>query len=59
MDKDTLRWKRIEKFLGIHEFIMNTLSTYIRNAIGHPDPTRTFTHQELRNSIELLIKLCR
>ena len=37
----------------------DTLSTYIRNAIDHPDPTRTFTQQELRNSIELLIKLCR
>lgn len=23
MDKDTLRWKQIEKFLEIHEFIMN------------------------------------
>ena len=37
----------------------DTLPTYIRNAIDHPDPTRTFTQQELRNSIELLIKLCR
>ena len=36
----------------------DTLPTYIRNAIDHPDPTRTFTQQELRNSIELLIKLC-
>ena len=37
----------------------DTLSTYIRNAIDHPDQTRTFTQQELRLSIELLIKLCR
>lgn len=37
----------------------NTLSTYIRNAIDHPDPTRTVTPEELRISIELLIKLCR
>lgn len=35
-----------------------TLPTYIRNAIDHPDPSRTFTSEELRNSIELLIKLC-
>lgn len=37
----------------------DTLPTYIRNAIDHPDPTRIFTQQELRTSIELLIKLCR
>lgn len=32
----------------------NTLSTYIRNAIDHPDPSRTFTQDELRVSIDLL-----
>lgn len=37
----------------------DTLSTLIRNAIHHPDPTRTYTEAELRTSIELLIKLCR
>jgi len=36
-----------------------TLSTFIRNAIDHPDPSRTFTESELRISIELLIELCR
>ncbi len=36
-----------------------TLPTYVRNAIDHPDPAHRFTEQELRNSIELLIKLCR
>lgn len=35
-----------------------TLPTYIRNAIDHPDPTRRFTPEELRKSIELLIQLC-
>jgi len=35
-----------------------TLSTFIRNAIHHPDPTRTFTEDELRRSIELLRRLC-
>ena len=35
-----------------------SLPTYIRNAIDHPDPSRTFTPEELRKSIELLIKLC-
>ena len=37
----------------------SSLSTYIRNAIDHPDPSRTFTEDELRCSIELLIELCR
>lgn len=37
----------------------DTLSTYIRNAIDHPDPTRPYTEAELRTSIELLIELCR
>lgn len=37
----------------------DTLSTYIRNAIDHPDPSKTYTESELRTSIELLIKLCR
>lgn len=36
-----------------------TLSTYIRNAIDHPDPAYRFTPEELRTSIELLINLCR
>ncbi|MGI9580822.1 AAA family ATPase [Chryseobacterium sp. RRHN12] len=34
-----------------------TLSTFIRNAIHHPDPARTYTERDLRISIELLIKL--
>lgn len=37
----------------------DTLPTYIRNAIDHPAPARIFTPDELRTSIELLIKLCR
>ena len=36
-----------------------TLTTFIRNAIDHPDPSRKFTSTELRTSIELLIELCR
>ena len=36
-----------------------SLSTYIRNTIDHPDPTHSFTQEELRTSIELLIELCR
>lgn len=37
----------------------NTLSTYIRNCIDHPNTTSVFTENELRISIELLIELCR
>ncbi len=37
----------------------DTLPTYIRNAIHHPDSGNTFTEDELRQSIELLIDLCR
>ncbi len=36
-----------------------TLPTYIRNAIDHPNPGREFTDDELRRSIELLIELCK
>ena len=36
-----------------------TLPTYIRNLINHPDPTRNYTQEELKSSIELLIALCR
>nr|MBR4281235.1 AAA family ATPase [Clostridia bacterium] len=36
-----------------------TLPTYIRNAIDHPDAHYTYTENELRLSIELLVKLCK
>lgn len=36
----------------------DTLPTYIRNAIDHPDG-RTYTHEELVTSIKLLIELCK
>lgn len=35
-----------------------TLPTYIRNAIDHPDNGNTFTDEELRISIKLLIEIC-
>ncbi len=35
----------------------NTLPTYIRNAIDHPDSGNRFTDDELRRSIEFLIQL--
>jgi predicted ATP-binding protein involved in virulence len=35
-----------------------TLSTYIRNAIDHPEPSKIYSNDELKTSIELLIKLC-
>lgn len=36
-----------------------TLPTYIRNLIDHPDPTQNYTQEEFKRSIELLIELCR
>lgn len=36
----------------------DTLPTFIRNSIDHPDPSHTFTPEELKTSIELLIELC-
>lgn len=38
--------------------IYETLPTYIRNAIDHPDG-RTYTQEELAASIKLLIELCK
>jgi len=35
-----------------------TLPTYIRNAIDHPDPNKTYSPQEFECSIKLLIALC-
>ncbi|HHQ4308779.1 TPA: AAA family ATPase, partial [Serratia fonticola] len=37
----------------------DTLSTYIRNSIHHPDSGNTFTESELRASIQLLIDICK
>ena len=42
-----------------HTTTYDTLPTYIRNAIDHPDPSRSFTDDELRMSIELLMELCK
>lgn len=37
----------------------DTVCTYIRNCIDHPDSGYTYTNEEMRTSIELLIELCR
>ena len=36
-----------------------TLPAYIRNAIDHPDAGRVYSEKQFRDSIELLIKLCK
>ncbi len=36
-----------------------TLPTYIRNLIDHPDQTRSYSQSELKCSTELLIELCK
>ena len=48
-----------EKPSTFHSTTYDTLSTYIRNAIDHPDPSKVFTEDEFRKSMELLIELCR
>lgn len=47
------------KISGFGNTTYDTLPTYIRNAIHHPDSGNVFTEQEMRISIELLIELCR
>lgn len=37
----------------------NTLPTYIRNCIDHPDSSHSYTAEELEESINLLIELCK
>ena len=44
---------------GGHTTRYQTLPTYIRNLIDHPDPTQNYTQEEFKRSIELLIELCR
>lgn len=63
---DTYITQQTQYDTSLHEKISShktttysTWSTYIRNAIDHPDPSRTFSEEELRRSIELLIELCR
>lgn len=42
-----------------HGTSYNSLCTFIRNAIDHPSSTSSFTEDELRTSIELLINILR
>ncbi|EUM11632.1 AAA family ATPase [Enterobacter ludwigii] len=44
---------------GHNTITYDTLCTYVRNCIHHPDSGNTFTEQELRTSIELLIEMCK
>jgi hypothetical protein len=52
--KDIQIYKKSDEYNGK---IYKTLSTYIRNAIHHPDSGRTFSNDELRSSIKLLIMI--
>ncbi len=42
-----------------HTTHYKTLPTYIRNLIDHPNPAKSYTQEELKCSIELLIELCK
>lgn len=63
---DTYITQQPQYIVALHEkpsnhntTLYSSLTTYIRNAIDHPDPSRTFTEDELRCSTQLLIELCR
>ena len=63
---DTYIKQHIQYNSAIHEKISNhhnttyyTLPTYVRNAIDHPDPSRPYSQDDLRCSINLLIELCK
>lgn len=65
-DADLLLTAQPEYVSTIHEKIdsyrrsnYTTLSTYIRNAIDHPDSGRSFTETDLSISIELLRSVCK
>lgn len=52
---DTAMHGKIDTIHGSYQ----TLPTYIRNAIDHPDSGRIYTSEELSLSLELLRKLCK
>ena len=54
---DAAKHEKIDNSYQNHHY--KTLPTYIRNAIDHPDSGRIYTEEDLKTSIELLIKLCR
>ena len=54
-------YRRLSSFTNRNGHVTNyeTLSTYIRNSIDHPDPIkRPYTSSELQSSIDLLIEIC-
>lgn len=54
-------YRRLSSFTNRNGHVTNyeTLSTYIRNSIDHPDPIkRPYTSSELQSSIHLLIEIC-
>lgn len=54
---DPLKHERIDNSHPRQQY--QTLPTYIRNAIDHPDSGRTYTDAEFAESIKLLIELCK
>ena len=53
---DRTKHEKLDRYRN-HNY--QTLPTYIRNAIDHPDSGRSYTEEEFKASIELLIELCR
>lgn len=53
---DAAKYQRLDSY---HSSNYQTLPTYIRNAIDHPDSGRTYTEAEFEKSIKFLIELCK
>ena len=53
---DVAKHQRLDSYKSSN---YQTLPTYIRNAIDHPDSGRKYTEEELEESIKLLIELCK
>lgn len=53
---DKSKHEKIDFYKNQH---YQTLPTYIRNAIDHPDSGREYSEEELKESIDLLVELCK
>ncbi len=58
---DARKYKKTTNVLidGNRRRVTESLPTFVRNAIDHPDSGREYTDAELRESIEFLIELCK
>lgn len=55
----SIHYKLYTATIGKKTISYNTLPTYIRNCIDHPDAMHNYTNEELEISIQLLRELCK